>query len=179
MRITLLFIFLLIGSSAFGQYSKIKYPNFTGESLYQVSHTKGWVIIEKAKGYLNSDHEVDFAVILQSGTHHFVSCKVSAKLLADEQRIILVLMSKNGQPTVTIQNNKFIARPDEGGMLCYLKPHISIKNHQLKILYQYTRASMRYYFEYKSHHLLLVRAFYAGASGGGYYSSDSINFKKR
>lgn len=177
MKIILLFIFLLISSTAFSQASEADYPDFSGKTLSEVDKTKRWIVIEKAEGYLNSDQIKDVAVILQSGSHHFKSCSESADLLADEERIILVLISNDGKPKVTIQNNRFIARPDDGGMTCYLKPSISAKKHKLNISYQYTRAHRKYNFAYRDGDMILVRAeTFDRHAASGNFSSNTFDF---
>ncbi|WP_020404807.1 hypothetical protein [Gracilimonas tropica] len=133
MRIIALIQFLLFSFTAFGQTNETVYPDFLGDGLSEVLLNKDWIVIERAEGYLNHDQTKDIVIVLQSGNHRFRNCAESAKKLADEERIILVLTSENGKTRVTIQNNKFIARPDEGGMACYIEPEISIDNKQLTI----------------------------------------------
>src|SRR5699024_12110027 len=173
-----LLIFLLISFAAFSQSSEMKYPDLYGKTLSEVERVKGWIIIEKTEGYLNADQIKDVAVILQSGDHRLKNCGESKELLADEERIILVLISENDNPKVTIQNNKFIGRPDEGGMLCYLKPNISIKDNQFTLYYELLRGYTKYIFEYKNADIRLVKATLVGVSGGKIYS-DHFDFDKK
>lgn len=178
MRIALFTLTLLLSNSVLSAQEKsLTYPDFTGKTLGQILQNQNWHILTLKSDYLNSDHVADFVVILQSGNHHFVSCMESAELLSDEERIILVLTSGNNKPRVTIQNNKFIARPDEGGMLCYLEPYITVEENKLTISYQLTRGHLTYNFKYKNKRMVLIRAKSVGVSGGIFYS-DSFDFIK-
>jgi hypothetical protein len=177
MRIIGLFIFLLFSFTAFGQTNKAAYPDFSGEVLSEVLQTKDWIVIERADGYLNLDQTKDIVIVLQSGNHRFTNCNESAEKLADEERIILVLTSENGEPRVTIQNNKFIARPDEGGMACYIDPDISIDNGKLTIFYEHLRGYTSYIFEYESEDMILVSAESTGVSAGR-FGKDYFDFRK-
>lgn len=171
MKSFLLCVLFLISTDAFGQHDGTKYPDFFGLTLAEVVDHEGWRVIEKATGYLSSGQVEATVVVLQSGSHEFVSCSESAELLQNEERIILVLISQEGEPRVTIQNNEFIVRPNEGGMMCYIEPKLSIENNQLNILYQYTRSNRQYTFEYSNGEMILVSAKSVGVSGGRFYSS--------
>ena len=83
-------------------------------------------------------------------------------------RIIVVLLHKNGENKVVFQNNKFILLADEGGMLPYLGPELSIAKGFLIIKYQYTRSTLSYTFEYDTNQMLIRKAEKKGTSGGLY-----------
>lgn len=161
----------------FAQETSLTYPDFTGQTLAQVLQNKNWHILTMKSGYLNSDYVEDFVVILQSGNHRFVSCTESADILSNEERIILVLTSNNTEPKVTIQNNKFIFRPDEGGMACYIEPGISIEGNKLTLVKPLVRGHDTYIFEYRDKSMFLISAESVGVSGGKIYS-DSFDFIK-
>lgn len=178
MKLLLLCFFFLINSNAFGQANSKAYPDFHGMTLTEVLDIEGWIVIDQAKGNFYTDQNEDTVVILQSGKNRFEGCNESADLLADEERIILVLTSNDGEPKVTIQNNDFIARPDEGGMLCYLIPSVSIKDNQLQIYYEFVRSHWQHNFEYLNNELVLVSAKNAGVSGPIFFS-DYYDFRKK
>jgi len=158
MKSFLLCALLLISTDAFGQHDRTEYPDFYGLTLAEVVDHEGWRVIEKATGYLSSGQVEATVVVLQSGSHEFVSCSESAELLRNEERIILVLISREGGPKVRVQNNKFIARPNEGGMMCYIEPELLVENNQFTIFYQYTRWNRQYTFEYSNGEMILVSA---------------------
>jgi len=162
------------------QQKKIVYPDFTNSTFSEIENNKGWKILVFAKGYLNLDTQNDFAVVLESKDSVFEYRHNQVKKQKNKARIILVMINVNNQLKVISQNNVFIARPDEGGMLPYLAPEIFIKNNQLTIYYQYTRANISYSFEYENNQMVLIEAKSTGVtSATGDFESDHFDFKKK
>jgi hypothetical protein len=178
MKSLLLCALLLFSTEAFGQQDRAEYPEFYGLTLAEVVDNEDWRVIKKATGYLSFNQVEATVLVLQSGSHEFVSCSESADLLRNEERIILVLTSREGEPKVIIQNNKFIARPNDSGMMCYIEPELVIEDNQLTILYQFTRSNRQYTFEYSEGEIILVSAKSVGVSGGKLYS-DFYDFRRK
>lgn len=155
-----------------------KYPDFTNISYSQISENNEWKILTSVEGDLNKDSLVDLVLILESTDSIFEKRCESCDSLRNKARIILVLLQEADTHRVILQNNHFIARPDEGGMLSFLEPEISIKNHQLIISYEYTRGNIAYTFAYEKDDLVLLDARSAGVSGG-YFESDHFDFTNK
>jgi len=68
----------------------------------------------------------DYALILESKDSVFEKRCSSCYVLKNKPRIILVFFNQNGNQEVIIQNNRFIARGDEGGMEAYIEPELSV-----------------------------------------------------
>ena len=155
--LTLLFLGIwILGNS---QDTKTIYPNFIGQNLNSIENNTDWKILQKSSGDLNKDGLADYAVILESKDSIPIKKCSDCKLFKNKPRIILVILNQNGNETVIIQNNKFIALGDQGGMLPYLEPEISIKNEFLNIYYQYTRSNQSYTFEFQNSTPIMHRAF--------------------
>ncbi|MDG1572494.1 hypothetical protein OZ410_09215 [Robiginitalea sp. M366] len=152
----------------------------SGKTLNEIKNIDGWSVFLGASGDLNNDKIDDYVAILQShDSIREVRCN-GCKRLPNKGRIIAVLISNHGQPKVSIQNNRFIARPDEGGMVPFLAPEIQIIDGQLSISYQYTRSNTAYFFEFSNNDLLLVSAISGGVhSASGNVEFDFYDFKSR
>jgi len=173
------FLFLVSSFLLNAQESQYVLPNFLGKNLQSIENNLGWKTIQKAIGDLNKDGFEDFALILESADSIFEKRCNDCKILKNKARIILVLFNKNDSLIVAIQNNKFIARSNEGGMLPYLEPELKIENGKLIIYYQYTRSNQSYTFEWKSNQLLITSAESNDIHATtGNYKFDSFDFKK-
>jgi hypothetical protein len=163
-------------SFTLSQSNQINYPSFSGLELGEVLKNSDWKILCEAKGYLNAGTALDFTLILESKKElKYKPCK-KCKIASVKPRIIVVVIDN----LVAIQNNSFIARGDEGGMLPYLEPEISIKDKKLTILWQYTRDSTSYIFEYDKSEMILITARKTGVhSATGNYESYYFDFKNR
>lgn len=120
---------LLIGLFSiwgYSQNSEFEYPNFIGQNLYLVENNPNWLILQKSSGDLNKDGMEDYALILESKDSVFEKRCSSCYVLKNKPRIILVFFNQNGNQEVIIQNNRFIARGDEGGMEAYIEPELSV-----------------------------------------------------
>ena len=82
-------------------------------------------------------------------------------------RIIVVYISQNGVLNPFVQNNEFIGRASDGGMLPYLEPELEIKEGKLLLSYQFTRNSAAYTFEWLDGDLVLTYAENGGVSSPG------------
>ncbi len=175
--LTLLFLgFFILGYS---QNKESIYPNFIGQNLNTIENNSDWGILKKSSGDLNKDGFNDFALILESKDSILEKRCSDCKLLKNKPRIIVILLNQNNFDKVIIQNNKFIARGDEGGMLPLLEPELSIENGLLKIYYQYTRSNQSYTFEFDNNQMLIVKAESNGVhSASGNFENDRYDFKK-
>lgn len=172
----LFFAFYMFG---FAQRDRPNYPNFIGENLNGIEKNPDWKILAQSTGDLNKDGLDDVAIILESKDSIQVKECSNCKLIKRKPRVILVLFNQDSKQTVVIQNNEFIARGDEGGMVNYLEPELSIKNGWLNIFYQYTRSHQSYTFEFRNNQMELILAESVGVhSASGDFESDKFDFIK-
>ncbi|WP_324719665.1 hypothetical protein [Salinimicrobium sp. HB62] len=165
--------------SGFAQINESVYPDLIGQNLQAIENNPDWKILHKASGDLNKDGFDDYALILESKDSIFEKRCADCSLLKNKPRIILILLDKKENEEVIIQNNEFIARGDEGGMAIYLEPELSIKDGLLKILYQYTRATQSYTFEFLNNQLQLIYAEDGGVhSASGNFENNYYDFKE-
>lgn len=170
--LSLLFlIYFVLGIS---QNKKTIFPNFIGQNLSEIENNSDWKVLQKSIGDLNKDELNDVSLILGSKVSILEKRCPDCKLLKSKPRIIVVLINNETK----IQNNKFIARGNEGGMLPYLEPKLIIKDGFLSINYQFTRGNQSYTFEYLSNKLLITEAENNGVhSASGNFENDKYDFK--
>ena len=175
--LTLLFLgFFILGCS---QNNESIYPNFIGQNINTIENNSDWKILEKSSGDLNKDGFNDFALILESKDSILEKRCLDCKLLKSKPRIIVILLNQNNIEKAIIQNNKFIARGDEGGMLPHLEPELSIENGLLNIYYQFTRSNQSYTFEFDNNKMVIIKAESNGVhSASGNFENDKFDFKK-
>jgi hypothetical protein len=175
--LTLLFLsFCVLGYS---QYNESIYPNFIGQNLNTIENNSDWKMLQKSSGDLNKDGLNDFVLILESKDSILEKRCSDCKLLKNKPRIIVVLINQNSNEKAIIQNNKFIARGNEGGMLPYLEPELSIENGLLTIYYQFTRSNQSYTFEFNNNLMEIIKAESNGVhSASGNFENDKYDFKK-
>lgn len=176
MKTIISFIFLF---AVFGiQNTDTKYPDFMNKDYSQVLENNKWEILVSAEGDLNNDSINDLVLILESSDSIFEKRCESCDSLKNKARIILVLIQEADSQRVICQNNYFIARNNEGGMVSDLTPEIYVENQLLNISYQYTRGNMSYNFKYEEEDLALVEAMSAGVTGE-MFESDHFDFIKK
>lgn len=169
-------LFYLLGYS---QNNEMKYPDFIGQNLSSIENNTDWEILRKAAGDLDNDQLEDLTIILESKDSIPEKRCSGCNSLKKKARIILVLLNKNGDKNVIIQNNRFIARGDEGGMAYYIEPELEIENQLLTIFYQYTRSNQSYTFEFKNGQMVIISAESNGVeSASGNFESDKFDFIK-
>ncbi|MEH1009424.1 hypothetical protein VDP25_16925 [Winogradskyella sp. ECml5-4] len=175
--LTLLFLgFFILGCS---QNNDSIYPNFIGQNLNTIENNSDWKILEKSSGDFNKDGFKDSALILESKDSILEKRCSDCKLLKNKPRIIVILLNQNNIEKAIIQNNKFIARGDEGGMLPHLEPKLSIENGLLNIYYQFTRSNQSYTFEFDNNQMVIIKAESNGVhSASGNFENDKYDFKK-
>ncbi|WP_420573240.1 hypothetical protein [Kordia sp.] len=160
-QIHILFILLFI-TFGYSQNKTVDYPNFIGKDFESIQKNKDWSIIDQVSGHLNNDSKKDMALVLESKNYinekRCNDCDVSK----NKGRIVLILLDEKEKLVVHTQNNKFIARPDEGGMALSIKPIIVIENREFIIFQQYTRSFQSYTFKFQEQQLNIIRA-----NGGG------------
>jgi len=176
MKILFSIILLFISFIISGQNEESIYPDFKNKTHSEVVENDKWKILVSCHGNLNSDNQKDLVLILESKDSILEKRCNSCKRLKNKIRIILILINDNNVQRVIVQNNVFIARPNEGGMARYIEPEVSILNKHLNIFYQYTRGYTIYTFEKKNDDMLLIKAISSGVSGG-VFEMDNFDFQ--
>lgn len=172
-------LFLVFSILGYSQNEISNYPNFSGQDLSTLENNIDWVILQKSSGDLNKDGLNDYALILESKDSIVEKRCSSCEWLANKPRIVLILLNQNGYEKTILQNNKFIAREDEGGMLYYLEPELKIDNGSMTIYYQYTQSSQSYTFEFKKDRFEIITAKSNHIdSASGNFQNDTYDFKK-
>ncbi len=122
-----------------------------------------WSIKDSAIGDLNEDGRPDMAVVLEYADT-VTEIRNDSIENTGKPRILLVLLHDvNGQGYhVVVQNNTFILREGEGGMVGDPYGEISIKNGIFEIVFQYVRSSLTYKFRMGAAGICLI-----GATDGG------------
>ncbi|MFY7671771.1 hypothetical protein ACOSP6_11855 [Tenacibaculum sp. MEBiC06402] len=129
------------------------YPEFLNYSLEKLSIYKNWNVLTKVEGFLNKNEIKDAVLVLES-KDNIGEQRAGDKVRKNTARILVVLVDGR----VVVQNNTFIARGDERGMMSNLKPEIHFDNYQFTIYYQYTRGNQSYRFEMIENNVCLVGA---------------------
>ena len=170
---------LLIILSLLLHNAQSQYPELTGKSMAAINAISAdWAILSETAGDLNRDGVDDLCLILES-TDSIPETRFGGLTKQNKPRIILVLLNIDGEFSVISQNNHFIARGDEGGMVPYLEPGISIADGVLTIYYEYVRSSMTYNFTYYAGHMIITKAVSTGRNGAnGNVETDYFDFKK-
>ena len=179
-KLNLLITFLVFTVLTNAQENTNSYPNFIGKDLSTIENNLDWKILQKASGDLNNDNSSDMVLILESTDSILTKRNEVSKALKNKPRIIVVLLNENNTQSAIIQNNKFIPPGDEGGMLPYLEPELTIKNGLLSISYQYTRSEKSYTFAYKNKQMMITAANFSGVTQAaiGTFEINSYDFKK-
>ena len=135
------------------------YPDLSGMTLGEIQALPDWNILIQSEGLLDGDSLNDIVIVLESKDSIMeVRCQ-ECEIIPNKTRIILVLTTNKSSPKVRIQNNHFIARPNEGGRIKNLRPQIKIADKRLSIFYQYEGSnSVDYGFEFRKKALVLVYA---------------------
>ena len=151
----LLGLFLFAGLSLSAQ----AYPELSGMTYKDLEALPDWYILSEVSGRLDGDTVEDRVVILESKDSIAEKRCGKCPKLPNKGRIITVLFTNKSTPKVRIQNNRFIARPNEGGTVRRLDPKIKIADKRLRIFYHYERSSnIAYHFEFREKDLVLVYA---------------------
>ena len=153
------------------------YPNFLGASLEEVKAKDGWTIINEAEGILNNDKINDVAIILESVDSIPEKRCDRCKAEYNHPRVLLVLLSNKKELKVSIQNNRFIARQNEGGMLPRLNPELEISGGLLIIGYEFTRGYAEYEFHCPDQECNIVSGKGAGVTAAtGNFENTHFDF---
>ncbi|CAL2087108.1 Lipoprotein [Tenacibaculum sp. 190524A05c] len=151
-KILLQITFILSGIVTYSQTNSI-YPDFTKHSLNKVVKEENWKVLIKVEGSLNKNKQKDVVLVLES-KDSLIEQRIGERARKNLPRILVVFLDDK----IIVQNNTFIARGDEGGMLLNLKPEISIDKDELIIYYQYTRGNQSYTFKMVKNNLCLIKA---------------------
>ncbi|WP_250436117.1 hypothetical protein [Hanstruepera flava] len=173
LNLFLAFVFV----NGLSQTNSFIYPDFIGETFESINNNLDWKILVNAKGDLNNDNLEDLALVLESKDSVLEKRCTGCKILKQKPRVILVLINEDNTPKVIVQNNKFIARGDEGGMATYIEPELSIEDGLLTIFYEYTRSNQSYTFKKVKNNFKIVSAksMYVHAASGN-YENDEFDF---
>lgn len=174
-----LFSILLVFQVNTFSFKNSTYPDFIGFNLKQIEQNSDYKILKKAEGDLNNDGLSDMSLVLESNLPILEKRCVECHIKKSKARIILVLLNSYKGYEVVIQNNKFIARDNEGGrMLPHFQPDLFIKDNLLTIYYQYTRGNQSYVFKFQNNQLLISEAKSIHVhSASGDYENTEFNFK--
>lgn len=178
MKAILASLVLLCCSWAMAQDLDTSYPDFTGKSLLEIQEQKDWFPFLVAKGNLDEDGQEDVVIVLESRDSIPEKRCSSCYVQKNKARILLVLIAENGTARVTLQNNKFIARADEGGMLTDFAPEIAVKGGRLEIYYELLKGYITYTFVMDNDEPVLATAKTVGVSGD-IMEASSYDFIKK
>ncbi len=168
-RLRLISILVSISTSNFGQTFNCPDLLQTGQTLSKFI-PKDWHIKDSAIGDLNNDKQPDLAVIIEF--------KDTVTELRDEKisltarpRIIFVLFKTNSGYKKFLQNNTFILREGEGGMMPDPESTLIINKGVLVLNIQFIRDRAEYKFRFQDNNLVLI-----GATTGGSNGIDKMEF---
>ncbi|PZX49155.1 hypothetical protein [Algoriphagus chordae] len=166
----LLLIFTLIYDQGMSQNIGGALPDFRGQTIETLRLVSGWEELLSVSGDLNADQKLDLAIVLES-TEDMTEGRCEECLATKSKpRVLLILLDMDGQQEVILQNNEFIARSDEGGMISNLIPELKIDGGILEISYEFVRSEVSYYFKFFDADMQIVGAKTNGISAG---SGDS------
>ncbi len=152
------------------QDEKFAYPDF--KARLSKKEAASWKVLKKTTGDLNNDGIEDLAVIYETIDSVGNFRCTTAYIDTVPARSLVVFLSSGKHLLKIVQNNDFIARANEGGMLTYLEPEIVIEKSQLKISYQYTRSNETYTFSLVNDSLRLIELYRGGISSAGMGSTE-------
>lgn len=137
---------------------------------------KGWFIKDSVSGDLNGDKKPDLAVIIE--------CVDTVQGLEDgvnktNPRILFILFKMESGYSKVAQNNTFILRRGEGGMMPDPETKLEIKKGVLHITVQLIRSHTKYKFRYQETNFALIGAQSGGADGQNMIEFWDINFLKK
>lgn len=178
MKLNAILFFLITTILSYSQDIHFDYPHFKGKTLIEIQENSDWSIIKKASGDLNGDTIDDLAIVIEYKNKVFET-RCDECRLKQKPRIILVLLNSVNIHKVIIQNNVFIAREDEGGMLPQISPELSITDKLLTIYYQYTRGNQSYTFKFNKDKMKVLKASSFGVhNNAGDFEGREFDFFK-
>lgn len=155
-----------------------EYPYFKGLVKEGVEQADGWYLLQEATGDLNSDGLSDIVMILESQDSVRHVREPKGDISFSRKRILLVLLDDGTGHHVVVQNNHFLPRSDEGGMLTDLVPEVSIDSGVLQLSVNYVRSNTTYHFHYHRDRFELIWAKRAGVvSGSGLMIVTTFDFE--
>ena len=118
-----------------------------------------WHIKDSVSGDLNKDGRADMAMVLEYADT-VREMRPDSMEITDHPRILLVLFrdSATGGYRPFCQNNTFIIREGEGGMLNDPYGYLSIKNNVLTVGVEFLRETAEYKFRWQKGDLYLIGA---------------------
>ncbi len=165
MRATILLVCMVFGSTTFGQSFKYPIMNSQGKSLKTLVPPQ-WKVIDSAYGDLNNDQIEDLALIIE----FYAAVKEnraygdnSTELITEIQRPrILAVYFKSGRNyKMVTQNNNFVLRSEEGGVMGDPLRPMSINHNKLNLSFEgggNWRWKLNYSFRYLNNNWQLINA---------------------
>ncbi|WP_196888619.1 hypothetical protein [Aureivirga sp. CE67] len=150
---------------------KSVYPNWKNQTLEEIKKNKDWDILKEVKGDLNKDEKEDVVLVLES-KDSILEKRYNQDPRKIQGRILAVLLNKDGEQKVVVQNNEFLLRGDEGGMFIGIEPELKIANNNLHVAYEFTRSSIEYEFKHKNEDFEILYFRSSGMSGGEYETTE-------
>lgn len=157
---------LVAQSSEERQAVPFNYPPLPEQVLNPDSASpEGWHLIQVAEGDLNNDARPDFVIAVQY-QDSVVHIRPDGGFSSAQPRVLAVYLSTSEKEfSLLEQSNSFLLRADEGDMM---SPELELRFAQdtLKILFQFTRSSADYSFQFRAGQLECIRFNNGGVSGG-------------
>lgn len=156
--------------------------NFTYPTLARGSKTceaivpKRWYIKDSVRGDLNGDKKADLVVIIECVD---TVLERSDNIYKTNPRILFILFKTESGYSKMAQNNTFILRKGEGGMVDDPATTLGIKKGVLSIMFEFVRDHTEYKFRYQENNFALIGANTGGSDGVSTIESWDINFLKK
>jgi hypothetical protein len=174
MRWLIFFLLLSGANSSFAQ--KFNFPKLPQQGKF-VPHLvpNNWKLIDSAKGDLNHDNQDDIVLILEFSTainedRAYGNYEVELITETQKPRILAVYLKKDDSYRLSIQNNDFVLRSEEGGKMGDPFKGLRIDSNKFMLSFEGGndwRWKLNYEFEYQQKEWTLV------AANNVYYHKDS------
>ena len=125
---------------------------------------KGWFLKDSTAGDLNGDDLQDVAFVIQL-KDSATELRPDSQLLDSNPRILVILFNRKTSYALAVQNNTFVLREGEGGMVADPYDKINIAESALNLRFQFTRTWAFYKFMFRSNSICLVGATSGGSDG--------------
>lgn len=172
-----LIFFMLLSAGNFALAQKFSFPKLASKHISPaLASPANWSVIDTAIGDLNADRLEDLALVLEY--QHEVDEEraygnYAIELIKETQKpriLAIYLKEKSGNYRLALQNNDFILRSQEGGMLGDPLKALRIADNKLMLSFEGGndwRWKLNYDFEYQQNAWTLVTA------NNVYYHKDS------
>lgn len=174
MRWLIFFLLLSVNNSSFAQ--KFSFPKLItqGKSVTQLI-PKNWKLIDSASGDLNHDHQDDLVLVLEFNNvvdEDRAYGNYEIELITERQkpRMLAVYFKEEKSYRLSVQNNDFVLRSEEGGKMGDPFKSLRIDSNKFTLSFEGGndwRWKLNYEFEYQQKEWTLV------AANNVYYHKDS------